>query len=64
MRSALLAQYDREAELTRRWQAGEDPAVLGELERSDGEAHIAELAGLLSTAQFERYTAGQRVRSK
>jgi hypothetical protein len=64
MRSALLAQYDREAELTRRWQAGEDPAVLGELKRSDGEVHIAELAGFLTTAQFERYTAGQRVRSK
>ena len=34
-RSALLARYDREAELTRCWEAGEDP--IGEIKRSDRE---------------------------
>ncbi len=56
MRSALLAQYEREAELTRRWQAGEDPEVLGELKRGDRETHRAELSGFLSAEQMERYT--------
>lgn len=56
MRSALLAQYDREAELTRRWEAGEDPVVLGELKLSDREAHLAQLELFLAPAQFESYS--------
>lgn len=58
MRSALIAQFDREADLTRRWEAGEDPAVLGEVKRSDREAHLAELSGFLTAEQLESYSAG------
>ena len=57
MRTALLAQYDREAELVRRWEAGEDSEVLGELKRSDREAHRDELAGFLTPAQLETYAS-------
>ncbi|TDJ76782.1 MAG: hypothetical protein E2O39_02725 [Planctomycetota bacterium] len=57
MRTALLAQYDREAELVRRWEAGEDTEILGELKRSDREAHRNELAGFLTPAQLETYTS-------
>lgn len=57
MRSALLAQYDREAELTRRWEAGEDNEVIGEAKRSDREMHLIELSRFLTPAQFERYSA-------
>lgn len=60
MRSALLAQYDREAELTRRWKAGEDAEVIGEVKRSDREAHITDLSGFLTPAQLERYSAQRR----
>jgi len=56
MRSALLAQYDREAELTRRWQAGEDPEALGEIKGTDRETHLAELSGILTPEQLESYT--------
>jgi len=64
LRSALMAQYDREAELTRRWQTGEDPAVLGELKRSDHEAHLTELSGILSLDQLERYSGLRRAGGK
>ena len=55
MRSALLAQWEREAELTRRWQAGEDAGVLGEIKQEDRQAHRDELASFLTPAQLERY---------
>ena len=42
MRSALLAQYDPEAELTRRWEAGEGPEILGEIKRDEGAASRGE----------------------
>ena len=58
MRTALLAQYDREAELIRRWEAGEDDQVLGELKRSDRERHMTELSGFLSPGQLETYSSG------
>ncbi|MFT7678291.1 MAG: hypothetical protein ACI8QC_002277 [Planctomycetota bacterium] len=57
MRSAILAQYDRETELTRRWEAGEDEEVIGEVKRSDREAHLSELGGFLTPSQLERYSA-------
>lgn len=60
MRSALLAQYDREAELTRRWEAGEGTEALGEAKRSDREAHLVDLSGFLSPFQLERYSASGR----
>lgn len=56
MRSALLTQYDREAELTRRWEAGEDPEVLGEVKRQDREAHFEDLSRFLGQDQLERYS--------
>ncbi len=57
MRSALLARYDREAELIRRWEAGEDPEALGELKRSDREAHHTDLSAFLTPAQLETYAS-------
>lgn len=35
MRSALLKRYEREADLIRRWEAGEDPEVLGLVKEAD-----------------------------
>ncbi len=55
MRSALLAQYDRETDLIRRWEAGEDPELLGEQKRSDREAFQSELALFLSADQLETF---------
>lgn len=57
MRSALLARYEREAELVRRWEAGEDPAVLGDVKAADREAHRREIAAFLTPAQLETYVA-------
>jgi hypothetical protein len=57
MRSALLVQYDRNAELTRRWEAGEDTQVLGEVKRTDREAHLTELSVFLTPEQLEVYSA-------
>lgn len=57
VRSAFLAQYEREAELTRRWEAGEDNEVLGQIKQADRETHFAELAGILTPAQLETYTS-------
>lgn len=58
MRTALLAQYDREAELIRRWEAGEDDEVLGEIKRTDRELHMTELSDFLSPTQLETYSSG------
>lgn len=55
MRSALLAQYDRETDLIRRWEAGEDPEILGEQKRSDREALRGDLAVFLSPEQLETF---------
>lgn len=55
MRSALLARYDREADVLRRWQAGEDAEVIGSLKENDHEVHRAELAAFLSAEQQEAY---------
>ncbi len=57
MRSALLVQYEREAELVRRWEAGEDPELLGERKVADREQHLAEVAAFLSAQQYETYAA-------
>jgi len=58
MRRALLLQYDREAEQARRWEAGEDPQVLGELKRTDGEAFDRDLRTFLSDEQAETFWDG------
>ncbi|MCP3914567.1 MAG: hypothetical protein GY711_03300 [bacterium] len=57
MRSALLAQYDREAELLRRWEAGEDSEVLGEVKASDRTAHRAALAEFLTPEQIQTFSS-------
>ena len=56
MRSALLAQYDRDAELTRRWEEGESDEVLGEIKRTNRETHLTELGQILTPAQLETYS--------
>jgi len=58
MRRALLVQYDREAEQARLWEAGEDPEVLGELKRTDGEAFDRDLRTFLSDGQVETFWDG------
>tara|TARA_R110002072_G_scaffold80149_16_gene184406 strand:+ start:2252 stop:2953 length:702 start_codon:yes stop_codon:yes gene_type:complete len=55
MRAALAAQIDRQAELSRRYTAGEDAAVLGELKLSDYNTHQEELAGFLTEEQLTTY---------
>ena len=57
LRAALLARYDREQDVVRRWQDGEDPEVLGELKRNDWEVHVQEVAGFLTPEQFETYSS-------
>ena len=57
MRSVLLAQYEREADIIRRWEEGEDPEVLGAMKRNDREVHREELAEVLTPEQFETYTS-------
>jgi len=57
MRTALLAQYEREAELVRRWEAGEDSELLGEQKTADREAHRADVTVFLTPAQLETYWA-------
>ncbi len=57
MRTALLDLYDREADLVRRWEAGEDPELLGETKRIDRETHRAQVAAFLTPQQLETYTS-------
>ena len=55
LRAALVTHYDRQAELTRRWQAGEDPEILGEVKRSDRQTHMAELSAILTPEQLQSF---------
>lgn len=55
LRAALVSHYDRQAELTRRWQAGEDPDVLGDVKRSDRQTHMAELSAILTPEQLQSF---------
>ena len=57
MRSALLAKYDRDAELTRRWENGEDSEILGEIKRTNRETHLTELGQILTPSQLETYSS-------
>lgn len=56
MRTALLAQYERQQEYIRQWEAGADDEIIGELKTADNEALRTELSGFLSPEQLERYT--------
>ena len=59
MRTALLAQYDRESELTRLWKAGEtDDEELGRIKRADREEFRADLAEILSVEQLDTFWTG------
>jgi len=60
MRSALIAQIDRQAEMSRRWRAGEDSAVIGEIKRTDHQAHQDELASILTEQQLTTYSEQAR----
>ncbi len=60
MRAALAAQIDRQAELSRRYTAGEDAAVLRELKLSDYNRHQEELAGFLTEEQLTTYRGQAR----
>ena len=55
MRDAVVAQYDRNAELLRLWQAGASDEDLGERKRENRDVHRAEVEALLSADQFEAY---------
>ena len=55
MRDAVVAQYDRDAELMRLWQAGASDEDLGERKRENRDVHRAEVEALLSADQFEAY---------
>ena len=51
LRSVILAQYEREAEQLRLWQAGSSDEVVGELKQQDGELFDEELTGVLTDEQ-------------
>ena len=55
MRTALLNKFERESELIRRWEAGEDDEILGEQKASDRETLRVELSRFLSPEQLETY---------
>ena len=55
LRSTLILQSEREAELLRLWEEGTDDQVLGEMKAADGQAFQDELSGFLSTDQLETY---------
>jgi hypothetical protein len=55
MRSALESKMTLDADLTRRWEEGEDTEVLGQVKADNRVAHQAELARILTTAQLEQH---------
>ena len=57
VRSELLARYERDADLMRRWKAGDDEQVLGEQKRIDHQTHLDELSQILSPQQLETYSS-------
>jgi hypothetical protein len=57
MRQALLDQYDREADLVRRWENGEDDALLGELKGSMRREHREDLSQFLDPEQLDTFMA-------
>ena len=57
LRSVLLAQLEREEDLIRRWEAGEEDEVLGAMKQGDREVHRAELADVLTSEQLATYLA-------
>lgn len=60
LRTAFMAQYERGADLERRWREGEDVAVLGEVKADDYQSHRDDLAGILTPQQLETYGAARQ----
>lgn len=62
MRTILLEQYQREAEVRRLWEEGAGDEVLGEHKRGAAETFRTQLAGVLSEEQLESFwqAAAQR----
>lgn len=55
LRTALLTQYEREAEIRRLWEEGTPDEVLGEQKQADREAFYADLGGFLDPDQLETF---------
>lgn len=55
LRTALLAQYERETELRRLWEEGVEDELLGERKRSDLESFRSDLEVFLTPAQLETF---------
>lgn len=53
LRSVMLAKYDRDQELIRRWEAGVDPDVLGEEKAANTQSFQDDVSGFLSPQQQE-----------
>ena len=59
MEVALLARYERQAELSQLWNQGGDLEVVGELKLADAVAFEAELASFLTIEQLELFQSEQ-----
>ncbi len=55
MRTVLLTQYQREEEQMRLWEEGQDPELVGERKREDGERFNADLQLVLTPEQLETF---------
>ena len=60
MYEVLTSKAEADAELGRRWKAGEDREAIGETKRLDEENHQNNLQGILSATQYTYY--GEMVR--
>ena len=60
MYEVLTSKAEADAELGRRWKAGEDREAIGETKRLDEENHQNNLQGILSATQYTDY--GEMVR--
>lgn len=58
MRQALLDQYEREDEVRRLWEEGEEGEVLGELKAAAGAAFRTDAEAILTPTQFETFWEG------
>ncbi len=55
LRSAILAQYEREAEQLRLWREGTSDELVGELKQQDGLLFDEELSGVLTDEQRSNF---------
>ncbi|MDF1838411.1 MAG: hypothetical protein P1V35_11110 [Planctomycetota bacterium] len=59
LRGALESKMAMDSERTRRWQEGEDSAVLGQFKADNRTAHQEELARILTPSQFDQLQQGR-----